>query len=164
MSNPVTPGQPYNPQGHVSSVPSAGSAPVYASYQAGSPMQAAPGVAPGAVPGGEMPGYPAAPQQPQAPAGPSFFSVLLDPVSRFAVKYGKIILVLGMVAYLGGWFFDLIQSITRLTDEYSSSYDVVHFLRELLVGGVQAVVALFILRLYVEIAAHIGGSKDQDKN
>lgn len=170
MSNPVIPGQPYTPQGGTPA-PSAGSAPVYASYQAG---QAQPGAY------SPAPGYPSAPSGPaagapmsgapvpgapvaMAPAGPSadsLFTNLFDTTRVFAQKYGNILLILGAVGYLGSWFFGLITSGMLLGNEYSGNTAVVNFISQLLPGLLKACVELFILRLIIEIAANLGKDKN----
>ncbi|SPT53666.1 Uncharacterised protein [Actinomyces bovis] len=161
MSNPVTPGQPYNPQAGAS-VPSAGSAPVYASYQGGQAPQTTYS-APGYPSAPSAPGMTGAPGVPAAPAGPaqdSLFTNLFDTTRTFAQKYGKIVIMLGAVAYFGAWLFGLIRDGMRLGDSYAGSTAVIAFIEQLLVGLVAAGVHLFMLRLVVEIAANLGKGKE----
>ncbi|WP_194949329.1 hypothetical protein [Actinomyces trachealis] len=166
MSNPVMPGQPYNPQPGASG-PSAGSAPVYASYQGGQAQQTTYNASPGyasapSAPAPGMPGMPGAPAVPAGPAQDSVLTNLFDTTRTFAQKYGKIVILLGAIAYFGAWLFGLIQSGMRLGDHYSGSTAVVSFIEQLLIGLVGAAVKLFMLRLVVEIAANLGKGKDQE--
>jgi len=156
MTQPPNPGQPYIP-------PSAASAP--GSYnpqqdpqQAQQPTQFQPAQA-GQPQAGQFQQNPYSGGYAQ-PSSESFMSNLMDGARDFASKYGKTVFTLGLILYLVSWVFGAFDATY-----YHSSYDgsvyfnFGDFVLNLLVAIPQIGINILILRLFVEIAAKIGGPK-----
>ncbi|QHO91993.1 hypothetical protein CWT12_12645 [Actinomyces sp. 432] len=158
MTQPPNPGQPYIP-------PSAGSAP--GSYnpqqypqQAQQPAQYQPAQAaqPGQFQQAPYNGAPYA-QAPTA-SSESFMSNLFDGARDFASKYGKTIFTVGFVLYVVAWVFGAFDDTYYHSNYDGSTYfNFGDFLLKLLVDVPRVAVNILILRLFIEIAAKIGGSK-----
>ncbi|WP_366180573.1 hypothetical protein ABXS69_10385 [Actinomyces timonensis] len=143
MSQPMTPGQPYNPQ-------SAASAPgvpggYQAQYQQPQPAQY--------VPGQQMPGQPA----PVKPTGSSMFSALFNGSVGFAGKHAHQIFLVAALCYGGGWLLDVISGLISTANiKYEASSAWMHFLFSTLLGdGARVLAQLLFFRLILEIARHL---------
>lgn len=149
MTQPQNLGQPYIPPASAHSAPGTYAQQAYAGqapYVAGQPMAPQQPYDPAA--------QAAAQQYAQTPTADSFFPSLFSATRDFAAKYGQIVMIVGTVAYVLGWFY----SAYHAGDNYDG-YSAGEFFMDLIIGAPGVMVSIFMLRLVVEVAAKIGGPR-----
>ena len=147
MTQPQNLGQPYIPPVSAASAPGTYAQQAYtgqAPYAGGQPMAPQQPYDPAAQ---------AAPQQyAQAQTADSFFPNLFSATRDFAAKYGQIVMIVGTIAYVLGWFY----SAYNAGDNYDG-YSAGEFFMDLIIGAPSVMVSIFMLRLVIEVAAKVGG-------
>ena len=85
---------------------------------------------------------------------------MFDATRSFAIKYGKIIMIVGAVGYTLTWLY----GAYAMGDRFSGAgvgFAFDKFLINLIMNAPEACIKIFILRLAVEIAARLGGPRAQ---
>jgi len=156
MTQPPNPGQPYIPPSSAQSAPGSYS-PQQQYAQAGSQPQQGfnPPTAQYSQGGAPVVGAPHA-----GPTADSLLTNLFDATRSFAIKYGKIIMIVGAVGYTLTWLY----GAYAMGDRFSGAgvgFAFDKFLINLIMNAPEACIKIFILRLAVEIAARLGGPRAQ---